>query len=131
MGGKIKENRISENLLSSVDVFPTILGLCGINNDRNTPGKDLAPALLDDSVPVPEHEFTFSETGGLQGPFPSPNKHNVFCVKNKNYKLIYYKDKEEKLLYDLLNDSSETKNLYGNGLEIQRVLEEKLSDYMK
>tara|TARA_B110000014_G_scaffold171886_1_gene122320 strand:- start:1604 stop:2716 length:1113 start_codon:yes stop_codon:yes gene_type:complete len=131
MGGKIKENRISENLLSSIDIFPTILGLCGIENDRNTPGKNLAPTLLDDTVQVPEHEFTFSETGGLQGPFPSPNKHNVFCVKNKNYKLIYYKDKEEKLLYDLLSDSSETKNLYGTELEIQRVLEEKLSDYMK
>lgn len=131
MGTKIKENRVVNNLLSSIDVFPTILGLCGIENKMNRPGKNLAPMLFDENIPIPEHEYTFSETGGLQGPFPSPNNHNVFCVKNKEYKLIFYKDKNEKLLYDLINDSNEIENLYGSGLKIEKILEDKLVDYMK
>ena len=31
----------------------------------------------------------FVETGGLYGPWPSPHKHNVFCIKFDNGKLIY------------------------------------------
>ena len=28
-----------------------------------------------------EERETFAETGGLYGPWPSPEKHNVFCLK--------------------------------------------------
>ena len=91
----------------------------------------MTPILLGKNSSVPEHKYTFSETGGLQGPFPSPKKHNVFCIKSTKYKLIFYKDANEKLLFDLMNDPNEIKNLYGTGLEIEKELEEKLLEYMK
>ena len=36
-----------------------------------------------------ENRDVFIETGGLYGPWPSPKKHNVFCIKSNNKKLIY------------------------------------------
>ena len=131
LGQKIIKNKFFSNLQSSVDIFPTILDLCGIKNNRELPGKNLTPILLGKNSSVPEHKYTFSETGGLQGPFPSPKKHNVFCIKSTKYKLIFYKDANEKLLFDLMNDPNEIKNLYGTGLEIEKELEEKLLEYMK
>ena len=54
-----------------------------------------------------ENRDVFIETGGLYGPWPSPKKHNVFCIKSNNKKLIYNDIPESWEFYDLLNDSSE------------------------
>ena len=43
-----------------------------------------------------DKEFVFSETGPLHGPYASPEKHNMFCIKTKDYKLMYNKDGSEK-----------------------------------
>ena len=66
-----------------------------------------------------EEPFTFSETGGLQGPYPSPKEPNVFCIKNSKFKLIYYKTPDEYELYDLKNDPEEKINLFGRNLPIE------------
>jgi hypothetical protein len=48
-------------------------------SDLSTTGKGVA-CTYDDNT---EREV-FVETGGLYGPWPSPKKHSVFCVRKNN-----------------------------------------------
>lgn len=123
IGPNIQKNKISDHLLSSTSLFPTFLDLSGITS--NSKGS-FASFLVGTSQKIISDPFTFSETGGLQGPFPSPKQPNVFCIKNSSYKLIYFKTPDEWKLFDLINDSFETKNLYGKKLPIENELKEKL-----
>ena len=54
----------------------------------------------------------FAETGGLYGPWPSPEKHNVFCIKYDQKKLIYNNTPKTWEFYDLKNDPDEKKNIF-------------------
>ena len=68
------------NQCSTLDIFPTILDLANISkNDINFQGKSLFSLKENNN----ESRDIFVETGGLYGPWPSPEKHNVFCEYRK------------------------------------------------
>lgn len=130
IGPMITKNRKSSRLLSTIDILPTILDLCGIKLDDELTGQSFSSFLQNDNVDLIEKQFTFSETGGLQGPFPSPYEPNVFCVKSPRHKLIHYKTTQEWLLFDLSNDPYEANNLYGKNFEIESILKQKLLEWI-
>ena len=68
-------------------------------------------SLLQGNDNIQERDYAFSETGGLQGPFPSPKEPNVFCIKTHTHKLIHFKSNNVWELYDLANDPLEQNNL--------------------
>ncbi len=78
-----------------------------------------------------ENRDVFIETGGLYGPWPSPKKHNVFCIKSNNKKLIYNDIPESWEFYDLLNDSSEQENIYHESSDEIKLMKNKLITHMK
>ena len=129
IGPTIQKNYVIEKLFSTIDIFPTMLDLCGIELNIKSSGKSFASHLIDRSE-VAEKEYVFSETGGLQGPHPSPKEPNVFCIKTPQFKLIYFKTPNEWELFDLENDPLEINNLYGKGIEIEDKLSEKLSNWI-
>ncbi|MBM15541.1 MAG: sulfatase [Nitrospina sp.] len=124
LGKEIQENRISTKLHSSLDIFPTILDLSEIENTNSNNGKSLWSAL--NGGLEHEEEYTFSETGALHGPFPSPDESNVFCIKSKKYKLIFFKNPDVWELYDLDNDPEEKNNLIDKNLDCLEELKERL-----
>ncbi len=126
IGPNIAPNKKSNSLSSTIDILPTILDLCKIKQPSVLPGKSISKFLTDPYEMLNEKTETFSETGGLYGPFPSPHEPNVFCIKSPQYKLTYYQSTQEWLLFDLLKDPFETINLYGKDLEIENKLKEKL-----
>lgn len=126
IGQKIKQNKSSDALLTTIDIFPTILELCDIKIPTEGKGRSVSKFLLDDIQNIEDEQYTFSETGALHGPYPSPEESNVFCIKNTNYKLIYYKDKDEWEFYDLRNDPNEIKNISDNRIEIEKEFRKKL-----
>ena len=97
-------------LLSAIDFFPTILDLVGISYPENS-GLSFKNILTDKKTDL-QRECTFSETGALHGPFPSPKKSNVFCIKTNEKKLIYYKTPKKFELYDLKNDPRELNDIF-------------------
>ena len=117
-------------MLSTIDILPTILDLCKIDQLDNLLGQSISKFLTDQTRKLIGKTNTFSETGGLQGPFPSFYEPNVFCIKSSQYKLIYYKTTQEWLLFDLLEDPLETINLYGKELEIENKLKQKLLEWI-
>ena len=72
----------------------------------------------------------FVETGGLYGPWPSPTKHNVFCVRSNNKKLIYNDVPETWEFYDLKNDPDELDNIYSENSEEIIFFRQRLIHYL-
>ena len=70
-------------------------------------GKSLLPLISNSTF---EDRDVFVETGGLYGPWPSPEKHNVFCVRVNNKKLIYNDTPQTWEFYELDNDPNEINN---------------------
>jgi arylsulfatase A-like enzyme len=73
-----------------------------------------------------EERIAYSETGGLGGPTPSPEEHNVQSVRTSKWKLIYNKTNKKKELYNLEEDKEEKNNLAGKGIEIEEELWNKM-----
>jgi arylsulfatase A-like enzyme len=126
IGNIFKKDLVVDKLFSSIQLFPTLLEIA------NVPNIDLENSLItcmhhthDDVSP-----FSFSETGGLQGPFPSPLKPNVFCIKSSKHKLIYFKQTNEWKFFNLFNDPCETKNLSEKGIPEEKFLKEKLLNWI-
>ena len=71
-------------------------------------------------------KFTYSETGGLNGPWPSPMEPNVKCIRSNKWKLIYNKTPNTWELYNLQKDPNETKNLYEYQEKIVKQFKQRL-----
>ena len=130
IGKCIQKNNSSDSLISSIDILPTILDLSEIISPTKLPGQSFAKFLTGGESFLKENDYTFSETGALHGPYPSPEKSNVFSIKTSTHKLIFLKDQDEWLLYDLQNDPKELNNLFGNKLSIENLLKEKLLEWV-
>ena len=126
IGKGIQKDKIFENLCASIDIMPTILGLCDVKTDNRLPGQSFAPVLYENIEKLSDNSFTFCETGAKDGPFPSTEEPNVFCIKTPRYKLIYFQTPNQWKLYDLLNDPSEINDLSGKDLEVENSLRNKL-----
>lgn len=110
-----KLNRINE-LVSLVDIFPTLLSLTGILANFKIPydieGMDLSPTFITKNHFVPR-EFIFSELH--KGADKSAR-----CIRTKKYKAIMKKfgNEEERMLFDLDTDPFERKNIYEEEKEL-------------
>jgi len=99
----------------TIDIFPTILQISGknlSNLNNEIQGKSLFH-LIEET----DDRESFVETGGLYGPWPSPEKHNVFCIVKNNKKLIYNDVPQTWEFYDLGKDPNELKNIYDENLD--------------
>ncbi|MEW5692241.1 MAG: sulfatase-like hydrolase/transferase [Candidatus Hydrogenedentota bacterium] len=120
-----KNNRIT-SVVRTVDVMPTILDILKIKSKKKYmkwDGSSLMPALLGNDIP---DRIAFCETGGVDGPHPSPFEANVKCIRTKEWKLIYNLTTKKKELYNIIKDPAEKNNLIGIELEKEKELWEKL-----
>ncbi len=130
LGTGIIQNHICDKLVSSLQLFPTILDLCRIKFNPKTNPPSLMHYFIGNLDTKIELPFVFTETGGLQGPFPSPKEPNVFCIKNSRYKLIFFKTSMEWKMFDLIEDPKEEENIFGKQIEEEKVLREKLTKWI-
>ena len=96
----------------TIDILPTIMDLLAINpskKQKKITGKSLLPIINGEES---EHRGAFSETGGVEGPYPSPNKSNIKCFRDGKWKLIFNSSINQYELYNLDEDPSESQNLY-------------------
>ena len=114
----------------TIDIFPTIAEIAGAQNKQfsKIQGESLFYFI---NNPNAESREVFAETGGLYGPWPSPEKHNVFCMKINQKKLIYNDTPQTWEFYDLKNDPNELNNLYNENSEEVKFLKERLVHYFQ
>ena len=113
------DNKIINKQCSTLDIYPTILELAHIDKDTRyaLDGSSLLDFLKNNGE---KDRTVFVETGGLYGPWPSPEEHNVFCIKANSKKLIYNKTPNTWEFYDLELDPHEKNNLFNEkSLEIE------------
>ena len=127
VGPELEKNKVSSKLFSATQIFSTLLE---ISKSKRASGQEsIVSYLMSGNSEFKGTEFTFSETGGLQGPFPSPKSPNVFCIKNTKFKLIYYETPNNFELFDLESDPHEKETISGRGLEIEQFLKDKLFEW--
>ena len=114
----------------TIDIFPTIAEIAGAQDKQfsKIQGESLFSFI---NNPNAESREVFAETGGLYGPWPSPEKHNVFCIKINQKKLIYNDTPQTWEFYDLKNDPNELNNLYNEDSDEIKFLKERLIHYFK
>lgn len=89
--------RESSKPVSLLDLYPTLVKMCGLPNNPQNQGNDISPLLTDPDAKWPHAAVT---TYG-------PNNH---AVKTERYRYIRYEDGAEEL-YDHLADANEWQNL--------------------
>jgi len=115
----------------TIDLFPTIAEFAGISLEN------LSKDISGDSLwPLIEHKETldrevFVETGGLYGFWPSPKKHNVFCIRKNNKKLIFNDTPNTFEFYDLEIDPIEQNNIFDENLLEINEFKKRLIEYLK
>jgi len=130
IGNEIVKNRSNNSLRETIDIFPTILELTGIEK-MNLPGESFSKFLTRYDEKLENKLKVFSETGALQGPYPSPKEPNIFCIKSIDYKLIFNKSINKWELYDLKNDPEEKENIFGKNLKVEEELQEQLISWIE
>jgi len=124
-------SQIVQSQCSSIDIFPTIAEIAGLNLGNDCSGV-LGKSLFNfiNGSENTDREV-FVETGGLHGPWPSPKRHNVFCVRKNNKKLIYNDTPKTWEFYDLKNDPKELNNIYDDNSQDITKFKNILLDYLK
>ena len=124
-----KNKEISKQI-RTIDILPTLLDILNIKpsgKNKKHMGKSLMPYINGDES---GHRDAFSETGGVQGPYPSPNKPNVKCLRDGKWKLIFNTTINQYELYHLTDDASETNNLYSVNQEQAEALLLKMAEFL-
>lgn len=118
------------NQVRQVDVLPTFLDLLNIKpSKKHKPiiGKSLFSIMRGQEK---LHRIAFTETGGCEGPHPSPDSPNVKCIRDGHWKLILNTTTNKSELYNLESDPSESSNLYQKHPDIVKDLWAKMIEFL-
>jgi arylsulfatase A len=112
--GRIPGGTVSDEFVSSIDLFPTLAKIAGgqVPADRAIDGQDVSTVLLDQAKSP--HTYMYYEGKG---------------IRRAQWKLVTYKAKGENIeeLYDLDADPTETTNIIKQHPEIAQELEQALA----
>ncbi len=105
----------STEVVSLIDVMPTILEMSGLEIPEAVQGRSLTPLFVEGANPA-EHRFVYSETFYARYHY---GWSELTSIRDDRYKLIMSPDPE---LYDLTEDPGETTNLVASAPELYESL---------
>jgi len=118
----------SDALVSSLDVYPTLLQLAGIELPEHLMGNSLVPLL--DNPQAPFREIVFSECTGVNG--KPGDGHRM--ARGHDWKYVL-SDVDEEYYFDELSDPWELSNLFesqdSDTNAVLRELQQALTDWME
>lgn len=105
-----KTGHTIKKTVSSVDIYPTLMELCGIEMPHATHGKSFAPLLKNPLAAWEEAAYSYFRNG--------------ISVRTGRYRLTkYYRKEEPRIeLYDHQDDPYETKNIAGENRDLVEEL---------
>jgi arylsulfatase A-like enzyme/Tfp pilus assembly protein PilF len=112
------QQRRVETQVSAVDVFPTVLALCGLEAAHPVQGRSLLPLMVRPRSTAPVYAYGESMTASLQFGWAP-----LQCLRSERYKLIKAPRPE---LYDLQSDPDETHDLYAQRPALAEELMQRL-----
>lgn len=99
-GAGIKPGKACPEPASLIDIYPTLVKLCGLPANRHLEGISLVPQLNDPTTPRERPAITSSYFGN-------------HSIRSRDWRLVVYEDGAEEL-YDHRNDPDEFRNLAGD-----------------
>lgn len=93
----VPQNIISDHLVSLIDLYPTLVELCGLPKKKNIDGRSIVPILTNPDSPWPYPVLTTFGKGN-------------HSIRSDRWRYIRYRDGGEEL-YDHANDPNEWHNL--------------------
>ena len=118
--GKIPANTVSNEILATIDVLPTLAKLSGqpVPKDRIIDGHDISPILLGQPGAKSPHQTLYYEKDG---------------IREGHWKLVHYRIKADRFneLYNLENDLGEQNNLAAQYPEKVKALKAKLDAHVE
>ena len=99
--GLTKDGTKSEALVELVDMFPTLIELCGINGPNELQGKSLVSLLKDPNAKGRSAAYTVVSRGKVLGR----------SIRTQRWHYGEWGSADQAELYDLINDPHEDKNL--------------------
>jgi arylsulfatase len=130
-GPNIPQQRIIDDLVSTIDIFPTLLDLIGIDYKKEIDGISLVNCMYNKNQ---GRDFIFAEENYFQ---------DKACIRTKEYKFIKTLGRSqcgkckiihggnEIELYNLFQDPGENNNIYRNNERIIEPLEKEMRDLLK
>jgi len=119
-GPSLPGPRKVEQKVKTIDFFPTILEVFGIDYDKEqTEGESLYPLIKGEKWKKDKNEIIFSELGDIK------------TVLLDGWKYIYNPVLKTEELYDLKKDPNEGRNLADNKEKQRKKLNEFLGNYLK
>ena len=112
--GRVAPGRVSTELATAMDLFPTLARLCGatLPADRTIDGRDITPLLLDPAATSPHEVFLYYFMDDLE------------AVRSGRWKLHFAKHREPvAALYDLVADPGETTDVRASHPDVVAELE--------
>ena len=116
--GAVKPGSRPEAMIQNIDYAPTFMHIAGGNVPEEVQGLSIVPVLKGDKAKVRDSiYYAYYEIG----------EHNVpqhFGVRTDRYKLIHFPVSDEWNMFDLKEDPSEMKSVYGDAkyAEVQKEL---------
>jgi len=130
------KGKVINELTRAIDIMPTVLDCLEIPIDQSClrmQGQSMLNLInqIEQSKSNTDEDSEFqkiaySETGGVNGPWPSPSSPNIKCVRTKKWKLIHNLTPNTWELYNLENDPQELKNVVEEHPVIVTKLKNKL-----
>ena len=108
--------KIIPDLVRNIDLLPTVCELLGVKLPDDVEGKSLL-GLINGAREPPRlayAEALNTADAHLPKKLPEDQKDLLFCMMDRDWKLIYHKDRPQNSeLYDLKNDPKELVNVFG------------------
>jgi uncharacterized sulfatase len=135
--GVLPEGARYEHLVSSVDVFSTILDFAGAEQAEGRPGSSLHPLLTGTGdfarakviggVRFPDSEALAWE----QRRSGEPKHPDAYFFRNRTWRYVWYRESGREELYRIGEDPFETRNLVGRYPEEARVFRREIIGWAK
>jgi len=100
-----EKKEVCHNLVSNIDIAPTILYLFGLSPEEKFEGISLLP------IDQYQDKGVFGEAIGKTSNHEKPTDLPVYSYRENDMKIIYYQEKDRWEIYDLEKDPGEKNNL--------------------
>ena len=108
--GVTKPGTVDEHMVQNLDFAQTFLAAAGIESPPDMQGRSLVPLLRGESPPDWRQSIYYHYYE-----FPEPHRvPSHYGVRTPTHKLIWYDDRREWELFDLVNDPREMRSIHAN-----------------
>jgi arylsulfatase A-like enzyme len=114
--------RVVENVVSVIDIMPTLLSIAGIEPPASLQGRDISHLFSASLSGRPDD----SDVNELSHGTATSDRPGLHTVRTRRHKLIYDLDSDETWLFDIESDSAERENLADQQEEMVLRLREQL-----